>query len=42
MVEKLEDIVFRSRALILAVFAAFTLYSGYYATQLKMTAGFEK
>ena len=42
MVEKLEDVVFRSRALILAVFAAFTLYSGYYATQLKMTAGFEK
>ena len=42
MVEKLEDFVFRSRALILAVFAAFTLYSGFYATQLKMTAGFEK
>ena len=42
MVEKLEELVFRSRGLILAVFAAFTLYSGYYATQLKMTAGFEK
>ena len=42
MVEKLEEIVFRSRAWILAIFAAFTVYSGFYATQLKMTAGFEK
>ena len=31
MVEKLETLVFRFRGLILAVFAAFTLYSGYYA-----------
>ena len=42
MVEKLEEIVFRTRGIILAVFAAFTVYSGYYATNLKMTAGFEK
>ena len=42
MVEKLEEIVFRTRGIILAVFAAFTIYSGYYATNLKMTAGFEK
>ncbi|MGC6535647.1 MAG: efflux RND transporter permease subunit [Parvibaculales bacterium] len=42
MVEKLEEIVFRSRGIILAIFAAFTIYSGYYATNLKMTAGFEK
>ncbi|MCH1568268.1 MAG: RND family transporter, partial [Alphaproteobacteria bacterium] len=42
MVEKLETFVFRFRGLILAVFAAFTLYSGFYAFQLKMTAGFEK
>ena len=42
MVEKLEDIVFRSRLIILGFFAAFTIYSGYYATQQKMTAGFEK
>ena len=42
MVEKLEDIVFRSRLVILGFFAAFTIYSGYYATQQKMTAGFEK
>ena len=42
MVEKLEAIVFRSRGIILAIFAAFTIYSGYYATNLKMTAGFEK
>ena len=42
MLEKLEDIVFRSRLIILGFFAAFTIYSGYYATQQKMTAGFEK
>jgi predicted RND superfamily exporter protein len=42
MVEKLETILFRFRGVILAVFAAFTIYSGFYATQLKMTAGFEK
>jgi predicted RND superfamily exporter protein len=42
MVEKLEKFVFNTRGLILAVFAAFTIYSGYYATNLKMTAGFEK
>ena len=42
MVSKLENIVFRFRALILAAFAAFTLYGGYYATQLSMDAGFEK
>ena len=42
MLEKLEDIVFRSRLIILGFFAAFTIYSGYFATQQKMTAGFEK
>ena len=42
MLEKLEDFVFRSRLIILGFFAAFTIYSGYYATQQKMTAGFEK
>ena len=42
MLEKLEDIVFRSRLIILGFFAAFTIYSGYYATQQRMTAGFEK
>ena len=42
MVQKLEEIIFRFRGVILALFAAFTLYSGYYATNLKMTAGFEK
>ena len=40
MVEKLETILFRYRGVILAVFAAFTIYSGFYATQLKITAGF--
>jgi len=42
MLEKLEEIVFKYRAFILAAFAAFTLYSGYYATNLRMDAGFEK
>ena len=42
MVKTLENIVFRFRAFILAAFAAFTLYGGYYATQLHMDAGFEK
>ena len=42
MVEKLEEILFKYRALILAAFAAFTVYSGYYATNLRMDAGFEK
>ena len=42
MLEKLEDIVFRSRLIILGFFAAFTIYSGFYATQQRMTAGFEK
>ena len=42
MLEKLENIVFRSRLIILGFFAAFTIYSGYYATQQNMTAGFEK
>lgn len=42
MLEKLENIVFRSRLIILGLFAAFTVYSGIYATQQKMTAGFEK
>ena len=42
MLEKLENIVFRSRIIILGLFAAFTVYSGFYATQQQMTAGFEK
>ncbi|MBT5518288.1 MAG: MMPL family transporter, partial [Rhodobiaceae bacterium] len=42
MVQKLEEIIFRFRGVILALFAAFTIYSGYYATNLKMTAGFDK
>ena len=42
MLETLENIVFRSRLIILGFFAAFTIYSGYYATQQNMTAGFEK
>lgn len=42
MLEKLENIVFRSRLIILGFFAAFTIYSGYYATKQEMTAGFEK
>ena len=42
MVPALENFVFRFRIYILAVFAAFTIYGGYYATQLKMDAGFEK
>jgi predicted RND superfamily exporter protein len=42
MVEKLEQILFKYRTFILAAFAAFTVYSGYYATNLRMDAGFEK
>ncbi len=42
MVQKLEEIIFRSRVLILAAFAAFTVYGGFYATQLNLTAGFDK
>ena len=42
MVEALENFVFRFKVYILVLFAAFTVYGGFYATQLKMTAGFEK
>lgn len=42
MVEAFENFVFRFKVWILVAFGAFTLYSGYYATQLRMTAGFEK
>lgn len=42
MVEKIEHIVFRFRLLILLGFAAFTVYCGYYAFGLRLTAGFEK
>jgi predicted RND superfamily exporter protein len=42
MVGILENFIFRFKVYILAVFAAFTLYGGYYATQLRMTAGFDK
>ena len=42
MVGILENFIFRFKIWILVVFAAFTIYSGFYATQLKMTAGFDK
>ena len=42
MVEKLEHIVFRFRLFILLGFAAFTIYCGYFAFGLRLTAGFEK
>ncbi len=42
MVGILENFIFRFKVYILAIFAAFTLYGGYYATQLRMTAGFDK
>lgn len=42
MVQALENFVFRFKLVILLAFAAFTVYGGYYATQLKMTAGFDK
>lgn len=42
MVDILERIIFKYKLSILAIFAAFTIYAGYYATQLRMTAGFEK
>lgn len=42
MVRFLEALVFRTRVIILALLAAFTLYAGYFALQLKMDAGFDK
>ncbi len=42
MVGKLEAFVFRFRVAILLLFAAFTVFSAYFAFQQKLTAGFEK
>jgi len=42
MVKLLEALVFKTRMLILLSLAAFTFIAGYYATQLKMDAGFDK
>ena len=42
MVKLLEALIFRTRIIILAALAVFTLYAGYFATQLKMDAGFDK
>ncbi|MEQ9518271.1 MAG: efflux RND transporter permease subunit [Parvibaculum sp.] len=42
MIKLLEALVFSTRAIILAALAVFTLYAGYYATQLRMDAGFDK
>lgn len=42
MVKLLEALIFRTRAIILAGLAVFTVYAGFYATQLKMDAGFDK
>ncbi len=42
MVKRLENIVFRFRGLILLVLAAFTVYAGYLALDLRLDAGFEK
>ena len=42
MIKFLENVVFRLRALILLGLLVFTLFAGYYATGLRMTAGFDK
>ena len=42
MVKVFERIVFGARVWILAALAVFTVYAGYFATQLKMDAGFDK
>ncbi len=40
--QRIENIVFGLRAVILAILAAFTIVMGYYAVQLHMDAGFRK
>ena len=42
MVARLEDLVFRHRALILVLLGVFTLVMANYASQLRMDAGFTK
>ena len=42
MVKILENIIFKLRAFILLGLLGFTLYAGYYATELRLDAGFEK
>lgn len=42
MVKKIEDIVFRLRLVILLLLAVVTIFTGYYALQLRMEAGFGK
>lgn len=42
MVIKIENFIFRFKSLILILFLGFTVYSGYYARQLSLDAGFEK
>lgn len=42
MVARLEELVFRHRVLILVLLGALTLVMGWYATQLRMDAGFAK
>ena len=42
MVTYLEDLFFRHRVAVLVLLAAVTLVMGYFATQLRMDAGFAK
>jgi predicted RND superfamily exporter protein len=42
MVSRLEELVFKHRLVVLAVLAAITLVMGWYAGQLRMSAGFAK
>ena len=42
MTEKLENFIFGHRLLIISLFAVMTLIMGYFATQLKIDAGFTK
>lgn len=42
MINFLENVVFRLRAVILLGLLVFTCFAGYYATGLRMTAGFDK
>jgi len=42
MIEKLENFIFGNRVLVLTVLGVFTVVMGYYASQLRMDAGFAK
>ncbi|HBC55012.1 MAG TPA: RND transporter, partial [Alphaproteobacteria bacterium] len=42
MLQFVENLVFRFRLVILALLAIFTLWMGFYATQLRLDAGFDK